>query len=163
MRARRVALGAEFVIPVLALAFAIYFLVSTADLEWEAKANGVIIGGLLLPLLALQFVRGAVALARRRADLSFAPLLQPADALPKRIGMVAITIALVATMPWLGVGLGLFLALSGGLILMGVRGVGHALRVAFAVALATTLLFTVALDSNLPRGPVENLLFRLVR
>jgi hypothetical protein len=160
---KRVALGAELVIPVLALAFAIYFLVSTADLEWEAKANGVIIGGLLLLLLAVQFVRSAIAFVRGRANLSFAPLLQPADALRKRIGMLAVTIALVATVPWLGLGLGLFLSLAASLILMGVRGVGHALLVAFAVALTTTLLFTVALDSGLPRGPVDNFLFHLLR
>jgi len=163
MTQQRVALGAELVIPVLALAFAAYFLVSTADLEWEAKANGVIIGGALLVLLAVQFVRSAIAFKRGKADLSFAPLLAPADALRKRLGMLAITIALVATVPWLGLGLGLFLALSAALLLMGVRGVGHALLVAFAVAATATLLFTVALESNLPRGPVENLLFHFVR
>ncbi len=163
MTEKRVALGAELVIPVLALAFAIYFLVSTSDLEWEAKANGVIIGGLLLLLLAVQFVRSAIAFARGRASLSFAPLLQPADALRKRIGMLAVTIALVATVPWLGLGLGLFLSLAASLVLMGVRGIGHALLVAFAVALTTTLLFTVALDSGLPRGPIDNFLFHVLR
>jgi hypothetical protein len=34
-------LGADLVIPALALGFAIYFFFSIADLVWEAKANGV--------------------------------------------------------------------------------------------------------------------------
>jgi hypothetical protein len=163
MTEKRVALGADLVIPALALAFATYFLVSTADLEWEAKANGVIIGGLLVLLLAIQFVRSAIAFKRGRADFSFAPLLAPRDVLYKRLGMMAITIALVATVPWLGLGLGLFLSLSAGLLLMGVRGVRHALLVAFVVALVVTILFNVVLDSGLPRGPIENMLSGLVR
>jgi hypothetical protein len=160
---KRVALGAELVLPVIALAFAIYFLVDTAELQWEAKANGVIIGGLLLLLLAVQFVRSVVAYMRGRADLSFGALLQPRDVFYKRLGMMAITIALVATVPWLGVGLGLFLSLTAGLLVMGVRGVGHALLVAFGVALTCSVLFTVVLDSGLPRGPVEHLLLSLVQ
>lgn len=163
MTEKRVALGAELILPVIALAFATYFLVSTDDLQWEAKANGVIIGSLLLLLLAVQFVRSGIAYVRGRADFSFGTLLQPADVLRKRIGMLAITIALVATVPGLGLGLGLFLALAAALVLMGVRGVGHALLVAFAVAAVTTLLFTVVLDSGLPRGPVEHLLLHFLR
>jgi hypothetical protein len=159
---KRVALGAELVLPVLALAFAAYFLVSTAELQWEAKANGVIIGGLLVLLLLLQFVRSAIAYLRGRADFSFAPLWQPRDVFYKRLGMMAITIALVATVPWLGLGLGLFLSLAASLIMMGVRGYGHALLVAFLVALSCSVLFTVVLDSGLPRGPVEHLLLSIV-
>jgi hypothetical protein len=159
---KRVALGAELVLPVIALAFAIYFLVSTADLQWEAKANGVIIGSSLVVLLVVQFVRSGIAYMRSRADFGFGTLLQPRDVFYKRLGMMAITIVLVATVPWLGVGLGLFLALSAALIMMGVRGYGHALLVAFLVALACSVLFTVVLDSGLPHGPVENLLLSLV-
>lgn len=159
---KRVALGAELVLPVMALAFATYFLVSTADLQWEAKANGVIIGGLLVLLLVLQFVRSGIAYVRGRADFSFAPLLQPRDVLYKRLGMMAITIALVATVPWLGLGLGLFVSLAAALVMMGVRGFGHALLVAFLVALSCSVLFTVVLDSGLPRGPVEHLLLYFV-
>ena len=162
MTEKRVALGAELVLPVIALAFAIYFLVSTADLQWEAKANGVIIGSLLVLLLIVQFVRSGIAYVRGRADFSFGTLLQPSDITRKRIGMLAITIALVATVPWLGVGLGLFLSLAAALIMMGVRGYGHALLVAFLVALACSVLFTVVLDSGLPRGPVEHLLLSIV-
>jgi hypothetical protein len=159
---KRVALGAELVLPVAALAFAAYFLVSTADLQWEAKANGVIIGGLLVLLLAVQFVRSALAYLRGRADFSFGTLLQPRDVLYKRLGMLAITIALVATVPWLGLGLGLFISLAAALIMMGVRGYAHALLVAFLVALSCSVLFTVVLDSGLPRGPVEHLMLSLV-
>ena len=158
---KRLALGAELVLPAMALAFAVYFLVSTAGLQWEAKANGVIIGGLLVALLMVQFVRSVIAYLRGRAELSFGALLQPRDVFYKRLGMIAITIVLVATVSWLGVGLGLFLSLAAALLMMGVRGVAHALLVAFAVALSCSVLFTVVLDSGLPRGPVEHLLLSI--
>ena len=55
------ALGADLVIPALALGFAVYFFVSIADLAWEAKANGVVIGGVLVVLILVQVVRIGIA------------------------------------------------------------------------------------------------------
>ena len=43
--------GADAVIPALAAAFAAYFFVDIADLAWEAKANGVLIGTILVVLI----------------------------------------------------------------------------------------------------------------
>lgn len=163
MMEKRAAAGADLVIPVLALGFTAYFLFTTADLEWEAKANGVFIGTLLLVLIAVQFVRTGIALGRGRASLAFAPLVEPAEALPKRLGMLAILIAFVATLPWLGLGLGLFVALAAGFAVMGVKGARHIALVSLAIVAVCTLLFTVALDSSLPRGPVEKLLMLLLR
>jgi hypothetical protein len=159
----RKALGAELLIPLLALGFTVYFLATTSAMEWEAKANGVIVGWILIALVGVQLVRSAVDLARGRATLSFAPLVQPADAMRKRIGMLVVMIALVAAVPWAGVGLGLFLALAAGFAVMGVRPLRRILVVSFCVALTCSLLFTVALDSGLPHGPVENLLLRALR
>jgi hypothetical protein len=163
MTQKRRAIGAELVIPVAALAFTVYFLRTTADMEWEAKANGVIVGWVLIALIAVQAVRSATAFARGKASLGFAPLIEPAGAMGKRIGIMAITVSLVAIVPWAGVGLGLFVALAAGFFVMGVRPWRRILLVAFCVAAACTLLFTVALDSGLPRGPVENLIARAMR
>ena len=40
----RPALGADLIIPGLALAFTTYYLITTLNLTWEAKANGVVVG-----------------------------------------------------------------------------------------------------------------------
>ena len=160
---RRPALGGELAIPALAGGLTVYFLYSVADLEWEAKANGVIIGTMLLVLVAVQVIRLGVAMARRRAELGFGDLIRPAEAIPKRAGMIAIAIVLVATVQWTGLAIGLFGALAAALWVMGVRGAKRVLTVAFCVAVAASLLFTVVLDSGLPKGPVENLVFRLLK
>ena len=159
----RAASGADLVIPLLAGGFTIYFLYSVSGLEWEAKANGVIIGTTLLLLVAAQMVRSIVALVRGRATAGFETLLSPPDAIPKRLGMLAITIVFVATLPWLGLALGLLAALVAALLVMGVRGWKRVLGVAFGVTLAASLLFTVALDAGLPKGPVEKLITPLLR
>jgi len=149
-------LGADLVIPALALGFALYFFVSIADLAWEAKANGVIIGSILVLLIAAQVFRIALQMAKRKADLGFSPLWEPRDALGKRVGMVLITIAFIATLNWLGLTLGLLLALFAALWIMGARGKTLAI-VPLAVALAAYLLFVLLLQSDIPHGPIERL------
>ena len=39
----RPAVGADLIIPGLAVAFTTYYLIGTASLTWEAKANGVVV------------------------------------------------------------------------------------------------------------------------
>jgi hypothetical protein len=158
---RRPAAGADLVIPLLALGLTVYFLYSVSEVEWQAKANGVIVGSALIILIGVQVVRVLVALAHGRADRGFGTLFMPRDALYKRLGMLAITIVFVALVPYLGLALGLFLALSVAFYLMGIRGIPRVLVVSLAVSIASSLLFTVALDSGLPKGPVENLIGRL--
>ncbi|HTG96006.1 MAG TPA: hypothetical protein VL982_01030 [Burkholderiales bacterium] len=150
-------LGADLIIPALALGFAAYFFISIADLAWEAKANGVVIGSILVLLIAAQVARIALQVAKRKADLDFSPLWAPRDALGKRVGMVLITVAFIATLDWLGLTLGLLLALLAALWIMGARGKTLAI-VPFAVALAAYLLFVVLLHSDIPHGPIERLL-----
>ena len=95
-------LGADLVIPALALGFALYFFWSIADLAWEAKANGVVIGAALIVLVVVQVARIALAVAQGRADLRTDILWQPRDVLAKRIGMVAVTIAFILLLQVLG-------------------------------------------------------------
>ena len=158
----KASLGADLVIPGLALAFAVYFFFSIAELAWEAKANGVVIGALLVILVLAQLVRIGVQIARGEAGLGIHSIVEPLDALPKRLGLVAITIAFIATMHWLGVTLGLVLALAASLWILGVRSRRALVLVPLAVGAAVYLMFVVALQSDIPHGPVELLLAKLL-
>jgi hypothetical protein len=154
-------LGADLVIPLLALGFAIYFFWSIADLAWEAKANGVVIGGALVGLVVLQIGRIAVRVARGEGDLRTDPLWQPRDVLGKRIGMVLVTVAFVAVLQPLGLTLSLLVAMAAGLTVMGVRKVSTVIWISVSVAAAAYMLFIALLDAGFPHGPVEQLLARL--
>jgi len=159
--AHKTPLGADLVIPLLALAFAAYFFWSIAGLAWEAKANGVLIGTVLVGLVAIQLARMGRELARGAGDLRLDPLWLPRDALVKRVGMVLLTVAFIAALDWLGLTLSLFLAMALALRLMGVRRPATILWVSCAVAGAAYLLFVAILDSAFPHGPIEQLLARL--
>jgi hypothetical protein len=157
------ALGADLVIPALALAFAVYFFASTAGLAWEAKANGVVIGTALVCLIALQVGRIALRLLRGQGELSLAPLWQPRELFWKRVGLVAVTAAFIGLMPWLGLTLGVFIGLLAQLWLIGVRRRAILFSLPAGVAAALYGLFIVVLDSGFPHGAVENLLAVLQR
>ena len=149
--------GADLIIPALALAFAVYFFVSIADLAWEAKANGVVIGSALVVLVLIQLVRIGIRIARGRASFGFQALLEPRDALVKRVGLVGVTIAFIGTLHWLGLTLGLLLALYASLWLMGARGKALYIIPVVVAALAY-LLFVALLHTDIPHGPIEKLL-----
>jgi hypothetical protein len=151
-------LGADLAIPVLAAGFAAYFFWSIADLAWEAKANGVIIGTALVVLVAIQVVRIAVQVAKGAGDLSAEPLWQPREVLGKRIGMVLVTIAFIALLQVLGLTLALLLAMAAALVVMGVRKPLTVLWISAAVAAAAYILFIAVLDSAFPHGLIEKLL-----
>jgi tripartite tricarboxylate transporter TctB family protein len=155
-------LGADLVIPLLALGFAAYFFHSIADLAWEAKANGVIIGTLLVTLVAVQLVRIALAVAKGKGSLRTDPLWRPREVLGKRIGMVLVTIAFIATIKWLGLTLGLLLGMMVSLWIMGVRKPVRVVLISVVVAASAYLLFIAALDSAFPHGPIENVLAHLL-
>ena len=153
--------GADLVIPLLALGFAIYFFFSIHDLAWEAKANGVIIGSALVVLVAIQLVRIGLDVARGAGNLRADLLWQPRDVLVKRLALVAITIVFIATLKWLGLTLGLLAGMLAALWMMGVRRPRVLLGVAFTVAASAYLLFMVLLETRFPRGPLERLLSSL--
>jgi hypothetical protein len=155
------ALGADLVIPVLAAAFAAYFFLSTADLVWEAKANGVVIGVALLVLVAVQVGRIVRQWRRGEGDLGFAPLLEPREQLARRIGLVALTAAFIALLPYLGLTLALWLGMAAALYILGVRSRAVLLWLPLVTAACVYGLFIAVLDTEFPHGPVEAALAHL--
>jgi len=155
---KRDPLGADLVIPGLALAFAIYFFFDIEDLAWEAKANGVLVGSLLVGLIAVQFVRTGLKIVRGRGDLSFSVLFQPRDALVKRILLVVLTVVFIASLQWLGLTLDVLVCMALALYLMGVRKRAQLLIIPSIVAAFAYLMFVAALASEIPYGPIEKLI-----
>ena len=115
------------------------------------------IGGILVGLIAIQLVRVTLRVLKGEASLKFNLLWEPREALGKRVGMVLVTVAFIATLSWLGLTLGLLLALFAALWIMGARGKPLVI-LPVAVALAAYLLFVVLLQSDIPHGPIERLL-----
>jgi len=152
------AIGGELVLPALAVAFAIYFLIDINDLVWEAKANATVIACVLLALIAMQIARIILRVRSGDASLAIGDLVEPRLLMPIRLLLLAITAVFVVALPWLGLTLGLFLLVG---ILMRLLRAGSWQRIVLTAALVSIsayLVFIALLNSRLPHGPVEKLL-----
>jgi hypothetical protein len=157
----KVALGAELALPAIAVGFTIYFFYSVNDLVWEAKANAVMIGVVLLALVAVHAIRLVLRARMRGCSPGFEPLLEPRRVLGQRVLVVVLAALFVFLIPWLGLTLGLFL-LTGALMLVLRAGSWRLIAATSGIiAVSAYLLFIALLNSRLPRGPVELLLARL--
>jgi hypothetical protein len=146
------ALGAYFIIPILASALTIYFLVSTSNLIWEARSTGTFIGVVLLILCGTQIIRLGTKVARREATLGFGDLVENTYYNRLRLALLLLACAFVALLPVIGTTLGLFLVLIAMIRLMGVKSWRVIAAVALITAAAVHGLLIYLLGSQLPQG-----------
>jgi hypothetical protein len=151
-------LGADLVIPALGVGLTIYFFITVGDLPWEAKANALALGSVLLLLVAIFVVRLGLKVYRGEATLGFDKLMDRPSAQWKRFWLLVSLIGFIALLPWLGFTLSLFFGMLASMLVMGVREPKPLLGTALGVAAACYLMFIALLDTNFPRGPVESLL-----
>jgi hypothetical protein len=157
----RPALGADLIIPGLAVAFTTYYLVSTLSLTWEAKANGVVVGVLLYVLIALQLVRIGRRVLSGEATLGLGELAVLDTPQKQRVALVVITALFILTLPWVGVSIGLFLTMLASMWVLGERSWRVLIGLSVLTSATVYLLFVMFLQTRLPTGPVEALIDRL--
>ncbi|NWG75880.1 MAG: hypothetical protein HXY24_14975 [Rubrivivax sp.] len=160
--AMRESFGPEFAVPVLAILLGVYYLLSTGDLNWESKTTGLVIGTTLMVMCGVQIVRLAVRMVSRGGSLGFGLLIANTLHNRRRITLVALQVLFIATIPWLGTTIGIFLLLLGSLFAMGVRSIGKLLGVSLTTAIIVYAVFMVLLNSRLPRGILENALHSII-
>jgi len=154
--------GGDLVIPLLAGSFAMYYISTVWDLPWEAKANGLVLGSLLVLLVLVSMLGTVYSVYRKTASMSLRRLVEPRQFQGKRLSLVALMIAFILVMPFLGFTLTLFTFLVLAMLLLGVRSVRRLLSVAAIAALVGYLMFIVLLDTPFPHGPVEALLGKIL-
>ncbi len=154
----RPALGADFIIPALACSLTAYYLMSTVDLVWEAKATGIVVGLVLLSLCVAQFARLGLAIAAGSGNFNLGDLITNTLFNRQRLALLVLVILFIATIQWVGTTLGLFLLLIGSMRLLGVRRFRTLVGVAFTTAALVHLALITLLNSRLPQGVLMNLL-----
>lgn len=149
-------IGGELVIPVLAVAFTLYFVSTILDSPWTAQVNAFMIGGVLLILCLIFFIRAALALRGGEARMSFATLFNRDDWTSGRVGLAATTLAYAVLIDWGGFTLTtfLFLAVSMAILNHG-RRLGLITLISAIMALGGWALFIWAFDTRFPRGWFE--------
>lgn len=152
------ALAADLIIPALGCGLALYYIISTADLAWEARATGTFIALLLLTLCALLFGRTGLRAARGTGTFSFGDLFEDSGFNRQRVALIGLLVVFILTIQWLGTTLGLFLLLLASLRVMGVTSLKQLIGIAFCSAAVVYFLFIFLLNSRMPRGVIENAL-----
>ena len=114
-------IGGDFVIPVAALLFTVYYFSTIIDSPWTAQVSAFLIGTILIVLVAIFLVTSVVALRRGEADLRMVGLVAPRSFVPKRLALFALTLGFIIFVQWGGFTLTTFaftslamLLLSGG-------------------------------------------------
>jgi hypothetical protein len=152
------ALGAYFLIPLMACGLTAYYLVSTVGLIWEAKATGIFIGVILLGLCIAQFVRLGLKVARGEGTLGFGDLVEGTLFNRQRLALLALSALFIVSLPWVGTTLGLFLVIAASTWVMGVRDWRVLIAVAAVTAATVHFLLIYLLGSQLPQGVFKKLL-----
>ncbi|MGH6944971.1 MAG: tripartite tricarboxylate transporter TctB family protein [Geminicoccaceae bacterium] len=150
--------GADLVLPILAVLYGVYYLSTIWDLPFEARINGLLILGILFVLIAAFLIRTARDWLQGAVTLRFEGLLEPLPLLPRRIAFLLLTVGSVVAIPWLGFTLTTFLFMASSMAVLGIRSWRVRLTIAGLTAAAGYIFFIVVLDTRLPRGPVEHLL-----
>ena len=150
-KVKRPELGAELVIPIAAVALTAYYATTILDSPWTAQATAAVVGVILVGCCVAFFIGAGLDLARGRARLGVMSLLRPLDSIPRKAGLLALTIAALAAMPWLGFTLTsiVFLALSILLLREG-RDTSRTILFAVALSLAWFVVFVLIFKRQFP-------------
>jgi len=158
---KQIPIGADLVIPMIGIVFTIYYLSTIWNLRWEAKMNGLAVGGVLLMLIAILIVKTSFQVKRGKATLSMGRLLYPLESQGRRFGLIAAIVAFIAALPYLGLTLAIFCFMCATMLILGVRKPLSLLVTAIAVATGGYVGFIVILNTRFPHGVVENILARI--
>lgn len=154
----RKGIGADLILPLMAAAYAVYYLYTVADFPWEAQMMGIFIAIAIWLLVGLIVVRTALKVWRGEATLRATGLTRPQSKLLLRSAFIGLTALSILLMPWLGFTLAVMLFLLSGMLLLGVSEVKPLVIIPLTAGSVGYLLFIAALDTRLPYGPVEMLL-----
>ncbi len=149
-------IGGELIIPVAALAFTVYYITTIIDVPWTAQVSALFVGGILILLLLIFFIRTAVSLGRGEVSLRVGEIVEPVLFVPRRIVLLALTIGYVLLIQWAGFTITTFVFLFLAMLLLNEgRKKGLILILSAVFAIGGWLLFIVAFETRFPAGPFE--------
>ena len=154
-------LGADFIIPVMACILAGYYLATTTDLVWEARAAGVAVGVPLIAMCVYHMGRTTWRIIKGEGSFSFGEIFEDNLFNRQRLGLLILITLFIIALPWTGTTLGLFLVLVASMRLLGVTSIRQLVLVAATTAATVYVLLMYLVSSRLPQGPVEWLIARI--
>lgn len=152
--------GGELILPIIALAFTLYYFSTIIDSPWTAQVNAFFVGSLLLAFITLFIVKIGVECYQGTANLKLGNLLQPYPLLMTRVYYIVLIIGyLIAIEYGLGFTISTFLFLSGGMVLLNKgKKIRFSLMLSVCLSLIGYVVFIVAFKTRFPAGPFEKIM-----
>lgn len=149
-------LGGELVIPIMAIAFTLYYFSTIWNSPWTAQVSAFLVGGILLLVSGIFVIRCVISLMRGQGSLGLANLISMDDIRTGRIGLIAATFGFCLIIERLGFTLAtfLFLLVSMGILAKG-RRMGLILGLSALISLVGWAVFILAFETRFPRGWFE--------
>lgn len=152
-------LGAQLIVPIAALAFTLYYFSTIINSPWTAQVSAFFIGTVLILLVIAYVIKSAFQVVRGEADLGMHDLVEPRAYIPKRVGLLVLTLGFIIVVQWGGFTLTTFAFLAlAMLMLSGGRRAKFILGLTAALAIGGYLLFILAFDTRFPEGPFERMM-----
>lgn len=156
---KRESVGSDLIIPVVALLFTIYYFYTIINAPWTAQVAAFLVGSVLIVLVLMFLVRCIRLLKTGQGSFNFDTLSKPKSFMPKRLGLLVLTIAYIFVVPTFGFTITtFFFLLMAMLLLSGGRRKGFILFLSTILSLGGYLLFIVAFKTRFPAGPFETLM-----
>ncbi|MEM1074668.1 MAG: tripartite tricarboxylate transporter TctB family protein [Pseudomonadota bacterium] len=150
-------LGADLVIPVLAVSFTLYYFSTIWNSPWTAQVSAFAIGGVLLFICLLFFVKITGEYRRGEGRFTFSSLVNSDDIRTGRVALLVTTVAFCWLIEELGFTLTTFLFLWISMAILGAfRRLGLVTLIAAALSLGGWAVFIIAFNTRFPRGWFEN-------
>ncbi len=159
---RKQAMGGQLVIPLCALGFTLYYFSTIWNSPWTAQVSAFLIGTILIVLVVIFLARAFIAVRSGEADWGLSDLVAPTAILPRRLGLLLLTMAYIVVLQWGGFTLTTFVYLVTAMLLLGgTRVLRPAIVLSFAFSVGGYLLFVAAFETRFPLGPFEQLMKEL--
>ena len=150
-------LGADLVIPILAVAFTIYYFSTIWNSPWTAQVSAFAIGGVLLLICLIFFIKVVGQYKRGEGRFTFTSLINYEDIRTGRVALLVTTIGFCWLIDDLGFTLTTFLFLWLSMAILGAfKRLGLVTLVSAVLSLGGWAVFILAFDTRFPRGWFEN-------
>lgn len=149
-------IGGELIIPALAVAFTLYYFSTIWNSPWTAQVSAFLIGGVLLLVCGLFFLRSLGQLRRDEANLGLNGLISIDDVRTGRLALFACTVGYCVFIDQLGFTLATFLFLWISMAALGhFRRLGLITLTSAILSLGGWAVFIWMFDTRFPRGWFE--------
>lgn len=149
-------LGADLVIPTLAVIFTLYYFSTIWNSPWTAQVSAFAIGGVLLFICVLFFFKVAGQYKRGEGRFTFTSLINFEDIRTGRVALLLTTVGFCWLIDDLGFTLTTFLFLWLSMAILGsFKRLGIVTITSAIMALGGWAVFILAFDTRFPRGWFE--------